>query len=112
MTRQRIDLDGEWEFFLDPQQRLDAGALDVAGPPRRIRVPGPWQAQFDDLRDYSGVAWYRRTFEVRAEGRGLRAESSGHDTQSSVLSSQSWFIHFGAVDYHATVWLNRQLLGE
>jgi beta-galactosidase/beta-glucuronidase len=64
MTRQRIDLDGEWEFSPDPQQRLDAGALDAAGPARRIRVPGPWQAQFDDLHDYSGVAWYRRTFDM------------------------------------------------
>jgi hypothetical protein len=112
MTRQRIDLDGEWEFFPDPQQRLDAGALDAAGPPRRIRVPGPWQAQFDDLHDYSGVAWYRRTIELRTEGRGLRAESASDDPQSSVLSPQSWFIHFGAVDYHTTIWLNGQLLGE
>jgi hypothetical protein len=33
-------------------------------------------------------------------------------SQSSVLSTQSWFLHFGAVDYQATVWLNGQLLGE
>jgi hypothetical protein len=112
MTRQRIDLDGEWDFFVDPQQRLEVGALDAGGPPRRIRVPGPWQAQFDDLRDYSGVAWYRRTFDLRTEGRGLGAESESDTTQSSVLSPQHWFIHFGAVDYHATVWLNGQLLGE
>ena len=30
---------------------------------RAIQVPGPWQAQFPDLRDYTGVAWYRRTFQ-------------------------------------------------
>jgi hypothetical protein len=136
MTRQRIDLDGEWNFFLDPRQRLDATTLDAAGPPRRIRVPGPWQAQFDDLRDYSGVAWYRRTFDLttdhsfgtavpeRVEGQGRRppttdkggGESSVVGRQSPALSggegSVVYILHFGAVDYHATVWLNGRLLGE
>ena len=64
------------------------------------------------LRDYSGLAWYRRVFDARTEGPGLRTELEANTAQSSVLSTQSWFIHFGAVDYHATVWLNGQLLGE
>ncbi|HET9224441.1 MAG TPA: glycoside hydrolase family 2 TIM barrel-domain containing protein [Roseiflexaceae bacterium] len=113
MIRQRIDLDGEWDFFPDPQQRLDAMALDAAGPPRRIRVPGPWQAQFDDLHDYSGVAWYRRTFDLRGDegwGMGLRDEQT--PTPNSHPPSSKYVMHFGAVDYHTTVWLNGQLLGE
>src|SRR5512143_1917073 len=111
MPRSRLNLDGTWHFFLDPTQRLSQDAL-AGETPRAIQVPGPWQAQFDDLRDYSGVAWYRRVFDAGTEDRGLRTESKAIDTQPSVLSPQSWFIHFGAVDYHATVWLNGQLLGE
>jgi hypothetical protein len=111
MSRQRLSLDGSWEFFPDPDGSLHRQALGERSP-RTILVPGPWQAQFDDLRDYSGVAWYRRTFGARTEGRGLRTEGGSAASQSSVLSPQSWFIHFGAVDYHATVWLNGTLLGE
>ena len=92
MRRRRVDLDGEWEFFPDPEQRLAPESLREAG--RRIRVPGPWQAQFADLRDYTGVAWYRRTF------RWTRAAAAdGADTVDDLL-------RFGAVDYFAIVWLN------
>ncbi|HSJ75584.1 MAG TPA: glycoside hydrolase family 2 TIM barrel-domain containing protein, partial [Gemmatimonadales bacterium] len=97
MIRQRTDLDGEWEFFPDPQQGLTPTTLRE-NEGRRIRVPGPWQAQFDDLRDYSGVAWYRRHFDL-ADGR-----SNGHPA--------GFVLHFGAVDYFATVWLNGQQVGE
>src|SRR6478609_7553358 len=111
MSRSRLNLDGTWHFFLDPKQRLNKDTL-ANETPRAIQVPGPWQAQFDDLRDYSGLAWYRRVFDARTEGPGLRTELEANTAQSSVLSTQSWFIHFGAVNYHATVWLNGQLLGE
>ncbi|HXE56374.1 MAG TPA: glycoside hydrolase family 2 TIM barrel-domain containing protein [Gemmatimonadales bacterium] len=102
MTRFRIDLDGTWEFFVDPAQRLRPEDLDRAGPPRRIVVPGPWQAQFDDLRLYSGVAWYRRRFEI----------PSGAPHPGLATAEPVYLIHFGAVDYFATVWLNGELLGE
>ncbi|MGH7509149.1 MAG: glycoside hydrolase family 2 protein [Gemmatimonadales bacterium] len=93
MIRQRTDLDGEWEFYPDPKQQLTKDSLQQ-GQARKIRVPGPWQAQFDDLRDYSGVAWYRCHF-VAVRRNGGTA-----------------FVHFGAVDYHATVWVNGHLVGE
>ncbi|HEX8634164.1 MAG TPA: hypothetical protein VF703_08450 [Pyrinomonadaceae bacterium] len=51
MTRKRISLDGSWEFQIDPDQSLQPDTLRDAGTPRSIRVPGPWQAQFEDLRD-------------------------------------------------------------
>ena len=93
MNRQRTNLDGEWEFFLDPSQSLTVETLREEDG-RKIRVPGPWQAQFDDLRDYSGVAWYRRAFELAEEAEAC------------------YVLHFGAVDYFATVWLNGQQIGE
>ena len=94
MTRRRIELDGSWEFFPDPAQRLTIEGLHRDGAGRAIRVPGPWQAQFEDLRDYSGLAWYRRRIEPVDRGSGV------------------WMLRFGAVDYHATVYLNGQKVGE
>ena len=102
MSRTQITLDGTWEFFPDPQGQLGHDAL--AATPRAIRVPGPWQAQFDDMRDYSGVAWYRHTFELGKEAN-LPSPNSQLPPAVSIL-------HFGAVDYHTTVWLNEQLLGS
>ncbi len=113
MTRQRLSLDGPWEFFPDPARRLRRATLDSAGVGRPIQVPGPWQAQFDDLHDYSGGAWYRRTFELS----GIRDQGSGEDNLDTLTPglrppNPVYMLHFGAVDYHATVWLNGELLGE
>jgi hypothetical protein len=103
MTRIRISLDGSWDFFLDPYQRLELQTLESAGPPLNIWVPGPWQAQFEDLRDYSGVAWYRRRFEL------MNVDSL---QKGEIIPDPTYVLHFGAVDYYAAVWLNGQLIGE
>jgi hypothetical protein len=101
MTRSRISLDGRWDFFPDPERRLDERGLDAAADARQIGVPGPWQAQFDDLRDYSGVAWYRRRFRVPRLDGSLPPEFE-----------PTYVLCFGAVDYHTSVWLNDKLLGH
>jgi hypothetical protein len=106
MARQRISLDGTWDFFPDPRPSLEPHDLNRAGPPRPIRVPGPWQAQFDDLRDYSGVAWYRTTFALPPPGQPAT------DAQGGEPGPSAYILRFGAVDYHATVWLNGQCVGE
>ncbi|MFL5802157.1 MAG: glycoside hydrolase family 2 protein [Roseiflexaceae bacterium] len=122
MTRTCISLDGYWDFFVDPEQRLTPQSLDRDSARRDIVVPGPWQAQLDDLRDYSGVAWYRRSFDLTTDHRPPTIDTGEAETrrpgdtgQPSVVGGQSSVVdvlHFGAVDYHATVWLNGQLLGE
>jgi hypothetical protein len=98
-ARRRVSLDGTWEFWPDPDRRMAPDLLDPAAA-RRIKVPGPWQAQFDDLRDYTGLAWYRLHFELPPPGE-----------DPAEPAAPEWVIHFGAVDYHATVWLNRRELG-
>jgi Glycosyl hydrolases family 2, TIM barrel domain/Glycosyl hydrolases family 2, sugar binding domain/Glycosyl hydrolases family 2 len=117
MTRTRISLDGHWDFFIDPEQSLEN--LDHASTRREILVPGPWQAQFDDLRNYSGVVWYRRSFDLTTDHRPLNTNAGeseiGGQEDSSVVGRRSsvvYVLHFGAVDYHTTVWLNGQLIGE
>jgi hypothetical protein len=115
VSRKRTSLDGEWEFYPDPTRRLTLQTLRHEDA-RAIRVPGPWQAQFDDLRDYSGVAWYRRSFQL-AENAEAAEKAEGVDVAHSALSASSaptahYFVHFGAVDYSTTVWLNGQEVGE
>jgi hypothetical protein len=99
VNRPCISLDGEWEFFPDPDHTLSVANLDPARC-RPIRVPGPWQAQHEDLRDYSGMAWYRHQFCIDQ----VPPPEGGEPWR--------WIIHFGAVDYFAAVYLNGHLLGE
>ncbi len=92
--RKRISLDGTWDFLYDAVGELAVGQTDSAAGWRQAIVPMPWQAQFDDLRLASGVGWYRRSITVEAPIDGAA------------------ILHFGAADYHATVWLNDVLIGE
>jgi beta-galactosidase/beta-glucuronidase len=105
MQRQRICLDGgpdgPWQFRTDPDADLapgsfdgQNGAADLQG--RGLTVPAPWQSQGPDLRDYAGTGWYVRDFELPAGWRG---------------GDRCAWLHFGAVDYRAEVWVNDQRLG-
>lgn len=91
-TAQQLSLDGAWDFQIDPSDGADILSIKQW---RTAHVPMPWQAQFDDLRSYSGTAWYRRRFDFDGD-----------------LTDKAAILHFGAVDYHAIVWLNGRRLGE
>ena len=96
MSEYRISLDGTWEFQVDSGDYKDASHIQEW---RSAEVPMPWQAQFSDLRNTSGIAWYRRHFTV--------------DPETLISTSENAAIlHFGAVDYHASVWLNGEYVGE
>jgi len=81
-----ISLDGDWHFLADPNGTLDVQKLDSAPYVRPTRIPSSWQSQFDDLRDYAGVAWYWRTVTVEPTAAGQVA-----------------LLRFGAVDYAAEI---------
>jgi beta-galactosidase/beta-glucuronidase len=61
----------------------------------RIEVPYPPESKLSGIGDCSfhTVAWYRRSFDMPAEWRHRRV-----------------VLHFGAVDYRATVWVNDNLV--
>lgn len=84
MSATRISLDGTWQFLHSSSDR-PADPVKV----RAIQVPGPWQAQFKDLRMRAGIGIYRRDFEVPEGWRGNRI-----------------FLHFGAVFHSTRVWIN------
>ncbi len=93
-VRPHLSLDGQWHFWTDPAGGRSAEALEP-GEARPITVPAPWQAQYPDLRFYSGVGWYQRTVELPAE-----------------WPSGQIILGFNAADYAAEVWFNNVPVGR
>lgn len=96
--RDRLLLDGTWQFVTDPDRLLgpdEMARLADDGRAFSIAVPSCWQAQIVEFRDYEGMAWYRRTFDLPERWSG-----------GAIV------LQFGAVDYHARVWINRHLVGQ
>ncbi|MCS6923953.1 MAG: beta galactosidase jelly roll domain-containing protein, partial [Fimbriimonadales bacterium] len=97
--REWQSLNGIWEFQFDPQNvGVEQGWYSLPKPyERTIRVPFGWESALSGIGDtnYKGVAWYRREFVLPENWRGRRI-----------------WLCFGAVDHHATVWVNGQRVGE
>jgi len=91
---QSRSLDGTWQFAVDREGKLTINDLSSVKDWREIRVPLSWNAQFADLRDYRGVAWYRRTVDL-----------------PPIKDYQTALIHFDAVDYLAEVYVNGRRAG-
>lgn len=88
-------LDGTWQFAYDDAERW-ADPTDVAFD-REIRVPYPPESTASGIGDtgFHAVCWYRTVVQVEP----LRPD-------------QRLLLHFGAVDYHAKVWVNGQLVAN
>jgi Glycosyl hydrolases family 2, sugar binding domain/Glycosyl hydrolases family 2 len=91
---QSVKLERGWQFLPDGQGSLKATDLGAARGWRDVRVGLSWNAQFADLRDYMGVAWYRTSFDRPDLSGGRRA-----------------LLRFGACDYFAEVFVNGQSVG-
>jgi beta-galactosidase/beta-glucuronidase len=95
-----INLNGEWTFAFDDEdaglaagwQNVTPGDLGSDGSPfdRNIIVPFCYQSKLSGIGEtaFHDVVWYVRTFEFVPAGR------------------KRLLLHFGAVDYRATVWVN------
>jgi len=91
-------LSGTWEFSIDPD---DIGVEEEWYRPHAtwkdawaVVVPHSWQEE-DALREYTGTGWYRTTFEATTPA-----------VENTAL------LHFNAVDYEATVWVNGERVGQ
>ena len=114
--REVVNLDGNWRTIVDPYESgifsfhdevLQDGYFRDAKPQSpsdrveydfdtspQLTVPGDWNSQRPDLYRYEGAVWYRRAFDL-APQEGRR-----------------YFVHFGAVNQRARVFLNGEHLGD
>ena len=94
-----VDLTGTWEFaYDDDNQGLAHGwHARERSFDRTIVVPFPPESKLSGVHDpsYHPVVWYRRRVTLPSAAAGERT-----------------LLHFGAVDYRATVWANGVVVGE
>jgi beta-galactosidase/beta-glucuronidase len=95
-----MNLNGIWEFAFDDADGglLRGWGLGIPLPSARpITVPFPYQSELSGVNDKTvhETIWYSRTFDLPSEWIGCNL-----------------LLHFGAVDYQCTVWLNGQEVGH
>jgi beta-galactosidase/beta-glucuronidase len=94
-----VDLTGTWEFaYDDDNQGLSEGwHAPQRSFDRTIFVPFPPESKLSGVHDpsYHPVVWYRRRV-----------------TLPPATADERTLLHFGAVDYRATVWANGVVVGE
>jgi beta-galactosidase/beta-glucuronidase len=90
-----MSLNGPWSFALDPEALLDTPA--EVGWSSTILVPFSPETTASGIADtgFYRRCWYRRTFEAPPLQEGERL-----------------LLHFGAVDWAATVWVNDSLVAR
>jgi hypothetical protein len=91
---QSVKLESGWQFLTDPAGALKVSDLAATRGWRDVRVGLSWNAQFEDLRDYMGAAWYRTTIPATDLRDGRRA-----------------LLRFGACDYYTEVFVNGKSVG-
>jgi beta-glucuronidase len=106
-ARPHQTLNGQWNVIVDafdvgdkrkfytnttpssPSQLIEYSFADS----QKLNVPGDWNTQDDELFRYEGTVWYQRNFDVNKR------------------KNQNYILHFGAVNYLATVYLNGEMIG-
>ena len=114
--RKTVSLDGQWQVIVDPYEsgfydyryQPNANGYFKNAKPRdksdlieydfdksaTLKVPGDWNTQSDQLFFYEGTVWYKKSFDYQ-----LRAD-------------RRVFVHFGAANYVADVYLNGEKIGQ
>jgi len=114
--RKMTSLDGNWKAIIDPfengyydYRRLplkdgygsDKDVTDKSvlqeynfATDRTLNVPGDWNTQRPELYYYEGTVWYRKRFEYQPK------------------ADKRIFLHFGAVNYEAIVFVNGKEIGQ
>ena len=105
--RNCISLNGKWQVIPDPtgigtwrevwkerkpQKKTDFVEYSFEGGPV-INVPGDFNTQLPGAGYMEGTVWYKKTFDYQPRNKRI-------------------FLHFGAVNYLADVYLNGELIGK
>lgn len=93
-----LNLNGEWQFEIDyGKSGFEKGWYSGKDFSRSIVVPFPPESSLSGVgeRDFMESVWYRRFFKVPKDWLDKRI-----------------LLHFGAVDYEATVWVNGHKIGS
>lgn len=116
LAEKRLELP-TWRFRTDPDdQGRSAGwstpATDASQAPwRDLRAGSHWENQAEDLRHYTGVAWYRVDVDVPADWQGVaaRAVFDGVDDSFELWLNGEPIGAFGDPATKTTIWLERQV---
>ncbi len=107
-SRKLTSLNGEWRALIDPSNTGEYLQVWVGKKPVKktdfyeysfeeasvLNVPGDFNSQMSELTYFEGTVWYKKQFNyLIAEGKRL-------------------FLHFGAVNYLADVYLNGEKIGS
>ena len=107
-ARNTTSLNGKWNVILDPagagdyrqvwqerkpQKKTDFVEYSFEGGPE-LRVPGDFNSQLCELTYLEGTVWYKKQFNY------------------TLKSDKRLFLHFGAVNYLADVYLNGEKIGS
>jgi beta-glucuronidase len=115
-ARKTQSLDGRWARIIDPYEngyynyryqihdngffknQKKKGPRDLVeynfDTSPKLTVPGDWNTQERELYYYEGTVWYQRYFDLQKR------------------EGQKYIIQFGAVNYHAIVYVNGEKVGE
>jgi len=114
-ARDAIDLSGEWHYIVDPQKigilrgdrRRTAVFEDQSEPNSPVdfleynfnaapvmTVPGDWNGQDPTLHWFEGLVWFRKVLQLEGPQTARR------------------FLHIGAANYKALVYVNGEKVGE
>ena len=116
LAERRIDL-GVWRFRTDPGDEgraanWQASSTDASAAPwRELQAGSHWENQAEDLKHYTGVAWYRIDVPVPAEWQGLaaRAVFDGIDDSGELWCNGELVASFGDAATKTSIWLQRQV---
>jgi hypothetical protein len=95
-----VTLSGEWLGKADPEKqgRKEKWFSYDFKPDdqwRKIKVPGMFDQQFEDLTGYDGWFWYHKTFDA-----------------DNIPTNTELTLFFGTIDDESWIWLNGELIGE
>ncbi len=94
--RNTLNISGIWNFKKDSsgvgEKNNWFNGLAESTP---IAVPGSWNEQFEDIRDYMGLAWYEQNSYIPKSWKG-----------------QKIFIRVGSANYASKVWINGKTIGK